>query len=57
MQSEFEKIEEMLKTICVPMKSKTNNRRHFPVRHRAITLGETRGRFNGLRNSSPIKNS
>jgi len=48
MKSEFILIEKMLETICVPMKSKTSNRRGFPAKHRAMTLGQTRGRFNGV---------
>jgi hypothetical protein len=45
---EFVYLEEMLKGITIPRKSSTNNRRGFPEKHRAITLGETTGRFNGL---------
>jgi len=48
MQSEFRLLEKMLETITIPKKSLTSNRRGFPIRHRAMTLGETRGRFNGI---------
>jgi len=48
MQTEFILLEKMLETICVPMKSKTSNRRGFPAKHRAMTFGQTKGRFNGV---------
>lgn len=48
MQSEFTYIESLLKGITIPRKTSTNNRRGFPQGHRAITLGETTGRFNGI---------
>jgi len=41
-------LEEMLSKIKIPSKSSTNTRRGFAIGHRAITLGETRGRFNGI---------
>jgi len=47
MQDEFIHIEELLKGITIPRKTTTNNRRGFALGHRAMTLGETRGRFNG----------
>ena len=40
-------LETLLSRITVPMKTTTNNRRGF-ARHRAMTFGETRGRFNGI---------
>jgi hypothetical protein len=52
MKTEFEYLEAMLKTINIPRKSHTNNRRGFPEKHRAITLGQTKGRFNGIRGLS-----
>jgi hypothetical protein len=52
MKSEFECLESMLLRVTIPRKSNTNNRRGFPVRHRAMTLGETRGRFNGVKGLS-----
>jgi hypothetical protein len=48
MQTEFILLEKMLENFTVPVKSKTNNRRGFPAKHRAMTFGQTRGRFNGL---------
>ena len=47
MKAELNNLELLLKTIKIPQKSLTSNRRNFPERHRAITLGETRGGFNG----------
>ena len=47
MQEEFVYLEEMLNKMKIPRKSSTNNRRGFAIGHRAITLGETTGRFNG----------
>lgn len=52
MKSEFECLESILLHVTIPRKSNTNNRRGFPVRHRAMTLGETRGRFNGVKGLS-----
>ena len=37
---------EILKQYTIPLKNKTNNRRGFPE-HRSMTLGITKGRFNG----------
>lgn len=48
MQAELAYIEELLKGITIPRKTSTNTRRGFAVGHRAMTLGETRGRFNGI---------
>lgn len=47
MRAELAHLEEILKSITIPRKSTTNNRRGFAVGHRAVTLGETTGRFNG----------
>jgi len=47
MQEELKHIEELLKGITIPRKTTTNNRRGFALGHRSMTMGETRGRFNG----------
>lgn len=44
----FEPLHQMVLKIKIKPKSLTNNRRGFPERHRAITFGLTRGRFNGI---------
>ena len=38
---------DLLKKYCVPFKNGRNNRRGFP-KHRSMTLGITRGRFNNV---------
>lgn len=48
MQEEFKELELLLKSIVIPRKTSTSNRRGFAVGHRAITLGITTGRFNGI---------
>jgi len=45
---EFAHLEKMLTQIIIPRKSKSNNRKGFPIGHRSMTLGKTRGRFNGV---------
>ena len=47
-ESEFYLLKSLLTKITVPRKSLTSNRRNFPERHRAMTLGIVRGRFNGI---------
>ena len=37
----------LLQQYSIPMKTKTNNRRHFPEKHRSFTLGITKARFSG----------
>jgi hypothetical protein len=44
----FEPLHQLVKKIKIKPKSLTSNRRGFPERHRAITFGITRGRFNGI---------
>jgi hypothetical protein len=44
----FEPLHQMLLKISIKKKSKSNNRSGFPVDHRAMTLGITKGRFNGI---------
>jgi len=48
MENELAYLEQMLSYIKIPRKTSTNNRRGFPSGHRAITFGETRGRFNAI---------
>lgn len=36
-----------LQSITIPRKNATNTRRGFPIGHRSMTLGITKGRFNG----------
>jgi len=48
MDLELSHLEKMLTKINIPRKSKTANRRGFPIGHRSMTLGETRGRFSGI---------
>ena len=47
-EKEFNCLLSLLSKITIPKKSLTSNRRNFPPRHRAITLGIVRGRFNGI---------
>lgn len=44
----FEPLHQLVSKIKIKTKSLTSNRRGFPERHRAITFGLTRGRFNGI---------
>ena len=44
----FAPLRDMLSRITVRGKTSTSNRRGFPAKHRAITFGITRGRFNGI---------
>jgi len=44
---EFNVLYEMLEKITIPLKNKTNSRGDFG-KHRSMTLGITRGRFNGI---------
>tara|TARA_R110000868_G_scaffold394876_1_gene666338 strand:- start:412 stop:903 length:492 start_codon:yes stop_codon:yes gene_type:complete len=47
-EEEFNSLLSLLSSISVPRKTTTNNRRNFPARHRAMTLGIVKGRFNGI---------
>lgn len=44
----FEPLHQMLQKIIIPSKTSTNNRRGFPVKHRAFTFGITKARFSGI---------
>ena len=44
----FKPLHDLLSKITIRGKSITANRRGFPAKHRAITFGITRGRFNGI---------
>ena len=44
----FNPLKELLSKITVRGKSTTSNRRGFPAKHRAITFGITRGRYDGI---------
>ncbi len=47
MKEDFTELERLLTNISIPLKTKTSNRRGFP-KHRAVTFGITKGRFNGV---------
>jgi hypothetical protein len=40
-------LEKLLKSVIIPKKTKTSNRRNFPL-HRAVTFGIVKGRYNGI---------
>ena len=44
----FEPLHQLLLNVAVPTKSVDSNRRGFPLKHRAMVLGVTRGRYNGV---------
>lgn len=44
MQAEFAPLEALLKGVSIPRRSSTSNRRGFPVGHRSMTFGLTKGR-------------
>jgi len=47
-EKEFNYLLSLLCKISVPKKSLTSGRRNFPERHRAMTLGIIKGRYNGI---------